>query len=172
MLVLLPSKSSGTWKDKGPSLLNSHQKMLAESHREVEEIWKHWKGERNSQLCLFPIFWKQGFSPYRWRWWKWDVQSKPKVVTDSCLQHPFLFALHWTLRCTGQERQQSPSRKDGRRKEEKCESVHLRLLAHYRNILSAELHTPGDHVHLGSEQFHQAVTRANPKTPQVPQKTV
>lgn len=53
MLILLSSKSSGTWKDKGPSLLNVYKEELSA----VEETWNHCEEVKgNTQLCLFEAY--------------------------------------------------------------------------------------------------------------------
>lgn len=67
---------------------------------------------------------------------------------------------------------QSPRGKDGCGEEEECEDVHLRLSAHHSDVISAELHTPGDHDHLGPQTPRCAVFRACPETLQVPQETL
>lgn len=72
----------------------------------------------------------------------------------------------------GQQWWQKPRGKDGCGKEEECENVHLRLFAHHGDVVRAELHTPGDHGHLGPQADRCAVFRARPKTLQVPQETL
>lgn len=66
---------------------------------------------------------------------------------------------------------QNPQGKDGCEEEER-ENGHLRLPAHHGDVVPAELHTPGEHGHLGPPTSRGAVFRASTKTLQAPQETL
>lgn len=154
-----------TQKDKVLSSVNPHQERITTGHREVEGTLKHREKEIPILSFCKPTWGRRSFS---------------LMAGSSGITLPSV-SLGWWLagsRCSlsllpylGPRGGREPEGKDGF-KEEECEDVHLCLLAHHGDVVSAELHPPGDHHHVGPQAARCAVLRACPETLQAPQETL